>query len=134
LFITTIRRRGYVASTNGGAAWTAGKKIAGPMKLAWQPVSDNGPMVADYIGVSYVNGNPFGVFASAQALTGSMHAEAMYTAKTALLVAGSEPTLSGLTDKPVAGAKSDHVMHFYYDDEGTREIPRSRWVVNTSGQ
>jgi hypothetical protein len=34
----------------------------------------------------------------------------------------------------VAGAKSDHEMHFYYDDEGKREIPRSRWIVNTSGQ
>jgi hypothetical protein len=104
------------------------------MKLAWLPVSDNGPMVADYIGVSYVNGNPFGVFANAQAPTGSTLAEAMYTTKTALAAPGSEPTFSGLADKPVAGAKSDHQMHFYYDDEGTREIPRSRWVVNTSGQ
>ena len=41
------------------------------MKMAWLPVSDNGPMVADYIGVSYVNGNPFGVFAVAQAPSGS---------------------------------------------------------------
>ena len=41
------------------------------MKLAWLPVSDNGPMVADYIGVSYVNGNPFGVFAVAQANKGA---------------------------------------------------------------
>jgi hypothetical protein len=26
----------------------------------------------------------------------------------------------------VPGAKSDHVMKFYYDDEGTREIPAKR--------
>jgi hypothetical protein len=32
----------------------------------------------------------------------------------------------------VAGAKSDHEMHFYFDDEGKREIPRSRWIVNPS--
>src|ERR1017187_3006028 len=32
---------GYVTSTNGGSTWTAGKKIAGPMKLSWLPVSDN---------------------------------------------------------------------------------------------
>jgi len=125
---------GYVTSTDGGATWTAGKKIAGPMKLAWLPVSDSGPMVADYIGVSYVNGNPFGVFAAAVAPTGSTLAEAMYTTKTALPMPGSEPRFSGLGDKPVAGAKSDHEMHFYYDDEGKREIPRSRWIVNTSGQ
>jgi hypothetical protein len=125
---------GYVTSTNGGATWTPGKKIAGPMKLAWLPVSDNGPMVADYIGMSYVNGNPFGVFANALAPTGSTLAEAMYTTKTALPAPGSEPTFSGLGDKPVADAKSDHEMHFYYDDEGKKEIPRSRWIVNTSGQ
>jgi hypothetical protein len=125
---------GYVTSTNGGSTWTAGKKIAGPMKLSWLPVSDNGPMVADYIGVSYVNGNPFGVFANAQAPTGSTLAEAIYTTKTALAAPGSEPTFGGLADKPVAGAQSDHEMHFYYDDEGKKEIPRSRWIVNTSGQ
>ncbi|HWW14991.1 MAG TPA: sialidase family protein [Candidatus Dormibacteraeota bacterium] len=125
---------GFVTSSDGGATWTAGVKIAGPMKLAWLPVSDNGPMVADYIGVSYVNGNPFGVFAVAQAPIGKTLAEAMYTTKAPLPLAGSEPRFSGLADKPVAGAKSDHEMHFYYDDEGTREIPRSRWVPNTSGQ
>ena len=125
---------GFVSSTDGGATWTAGKKIAGPMKLGWLPVSDNGPMVADYIGVSYVNGNPFGVFAVALAPTGSTLAEAMYTTKTALPMPGSEPRFSGLEDKPVAEAKSDHEMHFYYDDEGKKEIPRSRWIVNTSGQ
>jgi hypothetical protein len=125
---------GFVTSTDGGATWTAGKKLAGPMKLAWLPNSDNGPMVADYIGVSYVNGNPFGVFPVAQAPTGKTLAEAMYTTKAPLPLAGSEPRFSGLADKPVAGAKSDHEMHFYYDDEGTREIPRSRWIPNTSGQ
>jgi hypothetical protein len=26
----------------------------------------------------------------------------------------------------VAGAKSDHKMTFYYDDEGTKPIPQSR--------
>jgi hypothetical protein len=125
---------GYVTSTNGGTTWTPGKKIAGPMQLAWLPVSDDGPMVADYIGVSYVNGNPFGVFAVALAPTGTTLAESMYTTKTALPMPGSETTFSGLADKPVAGAKSDHDLHFYYDDEGKKEIPKSRWVKNTSGQ
>ena len=121
-------------SSDGGATWTAGAKIAGPMKLAWLPVSDNGPMVADYLGVSYVNGNPFGVFAVAQAPSGKTLKESMFTTKAPLPAAGSAPRFSGLADKPVAGAKSDHEMHFYYDDEGKKEIPRSRWVKNTSGQ
>ena len=125
---------GFVTSSDGGATWTAGAKIAGPMKLAWLPVSDNGPMVADYIGVSYVNGNPFGVFAVAQAPGGSTLAESMFTTKAPLPAAGSAPTFSSLADKPVAGAKSDHEMHFFYDDEATREIPRARWITNTFGQ
>jgi hypothetical protein len=125
---------GFVTSSDGGATWTAGAKIAGPMHLAWLPLSDNGPMVADYIGVSYVNGNAFGVFAVAVSpSSGTLH-ESMFTTKAPLPAAGSAPRFSGAADKPVAGAKSDHEMHFYYDDEGTREIPRSRWVRNTSGQ
>jgi hypothetical protein len=120
---------GYVTSSDGGTTWTAGTKIAGPMHLAWLPVSDNGPMVADYIGVSYVNGNPFGVFAVALAPSGSTLRESMFTTRAPLPGAGSAPRFSGAADKPVPGAKSDHEIHFYYDDEGTRKIPRSRWIV-----
>ena len=125
---------GFVTSTDGGATWTAGVQIGGPMKLAWLPVSDNGPMVADYIGVSYVNGNPFGVFAVAQGPSGKTLKESMFTTKAPLPAPGSAARISGLADKPVMGAKSDHEMHFYYDDEGTREIPRSRWITNTLRQ
>jgi hypothetical protein len=125
---------GFVTSSDGGATWTAGAKIAGPMKLAWLPVSDNGPMVADYIGVSYVNGNPFGVFAVAQSPSGGTLRESMFTTKALLPAAGGAPRFSGLADEPVAGAKPDHKMHFFYDDEGKKEIPRSRWVTNASGQ
>ena len=125
---------GFVTSSDGGSTWTAGAQIAGPMHLSWLPVSDNGPMVADYIGVSYVNGNPFGVFAVAKTPNGTTLAESMYTTKAPLPAAGSSPRFSGLADRPVAGARSDHEMHFYYDDEGKREIPRSRWIANTSGQ
>ena len=125
---------GFVTSSDGGATWTAGAKLAGPMKLAWLPVSDDGPMVADYIGVTYVNGNPFGIFAVATAPSGKTLHESMFTTKAPLPAAGSAPRFSGLADKAVAGAKSDHEMHFYYDDEGKREIPRSRWITNSSGQ
>jgi len=122
---------GFTTSTDGGATWTAGAKIAGPMKLAWLPNSDNGPMVADYIGVSYSNGNPFGVFAVARANSGSTYNESMFTTKAPLPVDENAPRFSSADDKPVAGAKSDHVMKFFYDDEGHREIPRSRWITNT---
>jgi hypothetical protein len=125
---------GFVSSSDGGATWTAGAKIGGPMRLAWLPVSDDGPMVADYIGVSYVNGNAFGVFAVALAPSGKTLHESMYTTKSPLPEVGSAPRFSGLADQPVADAKSDHPMHFFYDDEGNKEIPRSRWIANTSGQ
>src|SRR6202011_3857144 len=107
---------GFVTSSDGGATWTAGKKIAGPMKLAWLPVSDNGPMVADYIGVSYVNGNPFGVFAVAQKATSttSLH-EQMNTTKSPLPVSYDAPRFSSVNDKPVPNAKSDHAVKFFYD-------------------
>lgn len=119
---------GFTTSTDGGATWTAGAQIAGPMKVGWLPVSDNGPMVADYIGVSYVNGNPFGVFAVARALVGTTYAESMFTTKTPLPVDLSAQTFSSADDKPVPNAQSDHAMHFYYDDEGHREIPPERWI------
>jgi hypothetical protein len=122
---------GFTTSTDGGATWTAGAKIAGPMKISSLPVSDNGPMVADYIGVSYVNGSPFGVFAVAQPLVGSTFNEAMYTTKNPLPVSYDAPRFSSIDDHPVPNAKSDHPMRFFYDDEGHREIPRSRWITNS---
>src|SRR3984957_3285688 len=125
---------GFTASVDGGATWTTGKKIAGPMKVSWLPVSDNGPMVADYIGVSYVNGNPFGVFAVAQAPVGSTFNESMFTTKAPLPVSFDEARFSSANDHPVPGAKSDHEMRFFYDDEGERELPRSRWIPNTDAQ
>jgi len=125
---------GFTTSTDGGATWTAGRKIGGPMNVSWLPNSDNGPMVADYIGVSYSNGNPFGVFAVAQAPTGTTFNEAMYTTRSPLPVSADEPRFSSGNDRPVPNAKSDHEMKFYYDDEGQREIPRSRWITNTESQ
>lgn len=125
---------GFTTSTDGGATWTPGAKIAGPMKVGWLPNSDNGPMVADYIGVSYVNGNPFGVFAVAQANVGTTYNEAMFTTKTPLPIPVDAPRFSSVNDHPVPGAHSDHEMKFYYDDEGKREIPRSLWITNTEPQ
>jgi hypothetical protein len=91
-------------------------------------------MVADYIGVSYVNGNPFGVFAVASAPTGSVLNEGMATTKAPLPVSYDAPRFSSVNDKPVPNAKSDHAMKFFYDDESKREIPRSRWITNKEGQ
>lgn len=125
---------GFTTSTDGGTTWTAGKKIAGPMKLTWLPLSDNGYMVADYIGVSYNNGNPFGVFALAKLPSGKILAEAMFTTTKPLLLSGDEPRFSSQEDQPVPGAKSDHEMIFYYDDGGHIPMPPSRWIKNPNAQ
>jgi hypothetical protein len=119
---------GFTTSQDGGSTWTAGQKIAGPMKLAWLPVSDNGYMVADYVGVSYVNGNPFGVFAVAKAPTKSLLNEAIYSTKTPLPLRQGQRTYSSKNDKPVPNAKSDYARKVYYDDEGQRPIPESRRI------
>ena len=125
---------GFTTSVDGGATWTAGAKLGGPMKVSWLPVSDNGPMVADYIGVSYVNGNPFGVLAGALPPTGTTLNEAIYTTRNPLPVSYDAPRFSSANDRPVPNAHSDHVMKFFYDDEGHREIPRSRWIASTEPQ
>jgi hypothetical protein len=104
------------------------------MKLSWLPVSDNGPMVADYIGVSYSNGNAFGVFAGALPPTGTTLNESMFTTKAPLPASLDAPRFSSVDDHPVPGAKSDHEMKFFYDDEGQREIPRARWITNNESQ
>jgi hypothetical protein len=119
---------GFVTSENAGKTWTAGKQLAGPMQLTWLPVSDAGYMVADYIGVTYTNGGPRGIFPVAHAPSGGLLDEAMYTTKEPLLAAAGEPRFSSKDEKPVAGAKSDHEMKFYYDDEGQRPIPPSRLI------
>ena len=119
---------GFTTSENGGKTWTAGKKLAGPMKLTWLPLSDAGYMVADYIGVAYTNGGARGIFPVAFAPSGSTLNEAMYTTKEALVAAPGEPRFSSKGEQPVAGAKSDHEMKFYYDDERQRPIPPSRQI------
>jgi len=117
---------GFTASQDGGSTWTAGQKIAGPMKIAWLPLSDNGYMVADYVGVSYVEGDPFGVFAVAKGPSKELLNEAIYTTKAPLPLDASQPTYSSRNDKPVPNAKSDYPRKVYYDDEGHRPIPESR--------
>jgi BNR repeat-like domain len=119
---------GFVTSKDGGKTWTAGKQLAGPMKLTWLPLSDAGYMVADYIGVTYTNGNPRGIFAVAKAPSGSTLNQAMYTTKEPLLASPDEPRFSSKGEKPVPGAKSDHEMKFYLDDEGRVPIPPSRLI------
>lgn len=117
---------GFSSSLDGGATWSRGLFLAGPMQLNWLPVSDNGFMVADYISVSYTNGLPFGVFAAATAPTAGQLHEDMYTTKQPLWIPTTAPHFGSQDEKPVPNAHSDHVVIHYYDDEGHIPIPATR--------
>ena len=70
---------GFISSANGGATWNAPVPLTGQMLLGWLPTSQNGLMVGDYIATVFTNGVPHGVFAVAQATSGSTFSEAIYT-------------------------------------------------------
>jgi hypothetical protein len=116
---------GFTTSQNGGKTWTKGKELAGPMQLSWLPNSQNGLMVADYLAVAFANGNPFGVFAVAQAPSGGKLNQAMYTTKAPLLPLSGEPTFSSKHEKPLPNVKGTYVWK-YYDDDGEYPIPPSK--------
>jgi hypothetical protein len=52
----------------------------------------------------------------------------MFTTKTPLPIFSDAERFNSADETPVPNAKSDHKMRFFYDDEGHREIPRSRWI------
>ena len=121
---------GFVNSADGGQTWSAGAETCWSNKLSWLPNSDNGPMVADYISVSYTNGNPFAVFAVAKAPTGAVLDEAMYTTKNPLAVAADE---RDSVQRPIFRFRersSDYNRKAYYDDEGRRPIPELKRPKN----
>lgn len=112
---------GFTTSQDGGKTWTRGKKLAGPMTLAWLPSTFSGYMVADYISTSYVNGNPFGVFMVAQAPKNGVFSEAAYTTKQPLLVAADELRFSSKGEKQISHGIS-HVE--FHDVEREAQPPR----------
>jgi hypothetical protein len=79
---------GSVSSVDGGANWSAVTQLAGPFSVSWIPNTSDGVMVGDYISTSFVNGAARSVFAVANAPSGSVFDEAMYTT-TSPLVGGA---------------------------------------------
>jgi hypothetical protein len=94
---------GFTTSADGGKTWTAGKDLgAGAMQISWLPDSQNGPMLADYLSSSYVNGKAFGVFMVAKAKSGGRFNEAAYTTKQPLEASVDEPRFSSRGEKRIA--------------------------------
>jgi len=91
---------GYISSSNGGATWNSPTALTGAMQLSWLPNSQNGLMVGDYVATVFTNGIPHGVFAVAQASSGSTLNESMYTAQ-GLKAAMTSRQLSSAVDRPL---------------------------------
>ena len=91
---------GYISSANGGSSWNAPTVLTGAMQLSWLPNSQNGLMVGDYIATAFTNGVPHGVFAVAQANSGTTYKEAMYTGR-GLTASASGKQLSSANDHPL---------------------------------
>ena len=109
---------GFIQSSTAGSTWTTAETLAGPMELTWLPNTFSGTMVADYVSVGFGGGKAFPVFAAAQAPTGAVLQEAIYTT-----AAGQEPPtpelelMSAEGDVPVPNAHSDHGPMEYLDQE-----------------
>ncbi len=97
------------------------------MQLTWLPDTFSGKMVADYISVGFAGGKAFPVFAAAQAKSGSLFHEAIYTTTSGQNA--STPELEQMTaagDVPVPNAHSDHGPMEYLDQEHLIPIPGKR--------
>ena len=109
---------GFIQSSNGGGRWSPAQTLGGPMSLSWLPDTFSGRMVADYAAVGFGGGKAFPIFALAQAPTGSLFHEAIYTTAAGLgLEAPELEQLSSAGDRPVPNAKSDHVLRPFVDNE-----------------
>ncbi len=115
---------GFIQSSSAGSTWSAAETLAGPMELTWLPETFSGTMVADYVSVGFAGGNAFPVFAAAQAKTGSLFHEAIYTTTSGQAAPTPEQELmSAAGDRPVPNAHSDHGPMEYLDLD--HEIPIS---------
>lgn len=109
---------GFIQSSNAGKTWTMPATLGAPMELSWLPETFSGTMVADYISVGYAGGKFFPVFALAQANSGTLFHEAIYT--TASGQDASTPETEPLTavgDVPVPNAHSDHGPMEFLDQD-----------------
>ncbi len=80
---------GYISSINGGASWSPGQQLAGPMNPTWLANTNQGYMVGDYISTSILsNGSAYPAFAVASAPTSTGLNEATYTVIGGLPVTG----------------------------------------------
>lgn len=86
---------GFISSTNGGATWSASQQIAGPISLAWLANTNQGRMVGDYFSTSFVGGPAFPALVSANAPSGGVFDEALFTVASGISVTGGHGSSRG---------------------------------------
>ncbi len=104
---------GFISSPDGGSTWTTPTTLAGPMSLAWLPNTFAGLMVGDYVSTAFSGGKAFAIFAAAQANSGTLFDEPIYTTTTGLAAAQHAAVLTSAAERPVPDAHSDHRQRFY---------------------
>ena len=109
---------GYTSSPDGGAHWSAGTKLTGPMKLADVAATSQGRMVGDYISTSFnAAGTAATVFAVGNSHTGSVFDEGMWAPSTPLAVAsGAQATRAASTAGAAGGQGVGEAQHAVRDD------------------
>jgi hypothetical protein len=92
---------GFISSLDGGSTWSTSTPIAGPMSLNWPPPTSSGQMVGDYIATSFAGGKAYGVFAVANAKSGAVFDEAIYTTAAGLDVLAARGRISSAGEREV---------------------------------
>jgi hypothetical protein len=87
------------------------------MSPAWLPNTFAGLMVGDYVSTAYSGGKAFAIFAAAQANSGTIFDEPMYTTTTGLAAAQHAAAFTSTAEQPTPDAHSDHPSHEFYDQE-----------------
>ncbi|HVM94394.1 MAG TPA: sialidase family protein [Terriglobales bacterium] len=115
---------GFIQSSTSGQTWSAPVTLAGPMKMTWLPNTFSGYMVADYISVGFANGKAFPIMAVAQANSGTVLHEAIYTT-----ASGQEPQ----ADQEFLSSDGDVVVNLH-SAKGPRHYLDQENRIPVSGQ
>jgi hypothetical protein len=86
---------GFISSTNGGATWSTSQQLAGPMSLSWLANTNQGRMVGDYLSTSFVDGPAFPALVSANAPSGGVFDEALFTVAGGISLTGGRNSSHG---------------------------------------
>lgn len=71
----------FVSSNDGGARWSAPRRLSPQsMSRSWMPDTQYGPMLADYISTSYVNGRPIPIVVLAGRPRGAQLQQSVFAA------------------------------------------------------